>query len=244
MRADIAEPDASIRQLLTHTSGPPENLTYAYRPERLAPLWPILRSCTVDSYRESFANLLARLAMFDSVPGPNIVSLVKGAEGVPEPADVERYLSLLQRRAMPYIVDERGRATLSSYSDAAAALTPSSGLVTTVRDLAKFDLALRQGILVAPGTLAQAWSAPAQASGLALPHGIGWFVQNYNGEKVVWQFGLADNASSSLMITLPSRGLTLILMANSDGLVRLYSPASGDVSVSPFARLFLNLFVR
>jgi hypothetical protein len=60
----------------------------------------------------------------------------------------------------------------------------------------------------------------------------------------VWQFGMSENASSSLMITLPARGLTLILMANSDGLVRLYSPTNGDVSVSPFAKLFLNLFVR
>jgi hypothetical protein len=55
---------------------------------------------------------------------------------------------------------------------------------------------------------------------------------------------MAENASSSLMITLPARGLTLIVMANSDGLVKLYSPAKGDVTLSPFARLFLNLFVR
>jgi hypothetical protein len=55
---------------------------------------------------------------------------------------------------------------------------------------------------------------------------------------------MAENASSSLMITLPARGLTLILMANSDGLLKLYSPANGDVTLSPFARLFLNLFVR
>ena len=100
------------------------------------------------------------------------------------------------------------------------------------------------GLLVLPGTLMQAWSAPWNSAGVALPHGAGWFVQYYNGEQVVWQFGMSENASSSLMITLPARGLTLILMANSDGLVRLYSPANGDVSVSPFAKLFLNLFVR
>jgi len=244
IRADMPEPDASIRQLLTHTFGAPESLTFAYQPERLAPLWPILRTCTVDSYRESFANLLAQLAMVDSVPGPNIVSIAPPAEGVPEPADVERYIALLERRAMPYIVDDRGRALQSSYPEAAATLTPSSGLVTTVRDLAKFDLALRQGILVTPQTLDAAWSAPVNSTGVGLPHGMGWFVQTYNGEKVVWQFGLAENASSSLMMTLPARGLTLILMANSDGLVKLYSPTSGDVSLSPFARLFLNLFVR
>ncbi len=244
MREGTSEPDASIRQLLTHTYGSPGNLTFAYRPDRLAPLWPILRVCTVDSYRESFANLLRQLAMFESVPGPDIVSVVRGDEGVPDPLDVERYIALLGRRATPYAVDENRRATQSSYPEASASLTPSTGLVTTVRDLAKFDLALKQGFLVTPETLDAAWHAPVNATGAVLPHGMGWFVQNYNGERVVWQFGLAENASSSLMMTLPARGLTLILMANSDGLVRLYSPANGDVSLSPFARLFLNLFVR
>lgn len=242
-KVDTTEPGATIRQLLTHTSGAPENLTFFLRPERLAPLWPIVRACAVDSYRETFANLLRRLAMFDSVPGPNIVTIARGAEGVPEPVDVERYVAVLQRRATPYFVDDRRRPHLSSYPESAAVLTPSTGLVTTVRDLAKFDSALKQDILLERGTLEHAWSAPS-ANGEPLPHGIGWFVQTYNGEKVVWQFGMAENASSSLMITLPARGLTLIVMANSDGLVKLYSPGNGDVTLSPFARLFLNLFVR
>jgi CubicO group peptidase (beta-lactamase class C family) len=244
LRSDTSEPDATIRQLLTHTSGAPESLSYGYRTDRLAPLWPIIRTCTLDSYRETFANLLGRLGMFDSVPGANIVNIVAPAEGVPDPADVERYVSILQRQATPYFVDDRGRATPSFYPEPTTTLTPSSGLVTTVRDLAKLDLAIRQGVLLLPETLFQAWSAPAGPNGVALPHGMGWFVQNHNGEKVVWQFGMTENASSSLMITLPARGLTLIMMANSDGLVRLYSPTNGDISVSPFARLFLNLFVR
>ena len=237
------EPDASVRQLLTHTSGAPDNLTFLLRPERLAPLWPIVRVCAVDSYRETFAKLLRDVGMFESVPGPNILRITRGDEGVPQPSDVERYAAILQRRATPYAVDGRRRAVQSSYPQSVSMLTPSTGLVTTVRDLAKFDLALKQGFLLESGTLDQAWSVPS-ANGVPLPHGIGWFVQTYNGEKVVWQFGMAERASSSLMITLPARGLTLILMANSDGLVRLYSPANGDVTLSPFARLFLNLFVR
>jgi CubicO group peptidase (beta-lactamase class C family) len=242
-RVATTEPDATIRQLLTHTSGAPDNLTFFLRPERLAPLWPIVRACAVDSYRETFANLLHRLGMFDSVPGPNILSVAPPAEGVPDPRDVERYAAILQRRATPYFVDDRARAAQSSYPESAAVLTPSTGLVTTVRDLAKFDLALKQEILLERGTIEHAWSTPT-ANGVPLPHGIGWFVQYHNGEKVVWQFGMAEGASSSLMITLPARGLTLIVMANSDGLVKLYSPANGDVTLSPFARLFLNLFVR
>ena len=237
------EPDASVRQILTHTSGTPGRLTFLLRPERLAPLWPIVRGCAVDSYREIFANLLHRTGMFDSVPGPDIVNIAAPLEGVPDPEDVLRYAAILQRRATPYVVDGRGRALQSSYPASSASLTPSTGLVTTVRDLAKFDLALKQGFLLEAQTIEQAWSTPS-ANGSPLPHGMGWFVQNYNGEKVVWQFGMTENASSSLMITLPARGLTLILMANSDALVKLYSPANGDVTLSPFARLFLNLFVR
>ena len=243
-RVETLEPNASIRQLLTHTSEVPGGLTFSLRPERLTPLWPIVRACTEDSYRETLANLLARLAMFDSVPGPNIISLVPPAEGMPAQADAERYTAILRRRALPYAVDEKGRSKVSSNPVGAEALTPASGLVTTVGDLAKFDLALRQGILITPQSLAEAWSVPAGPNGAALPHGLGWFVQDYHGERVVWQFGVGENASSSLLITLPSRGLTLILMANSDRLVEPFAVKGGDVSLSPFAMLFLRLFVR
>jgi hypothetical protein len=55
---------------------------------------------------------------------------------------------------------------------------------------------------------------------------------------------VSENASSSLVMTLPRRGMTLILLANSHGLVRPFPLADGEVSVSPFARLFLSLFAR
>ena len=239
-----SEPEASIRQLLTHTFGPPQAATFAFRPERLAPLWPIVRACTIDSYRETLANLLNGLAMINSVPGANVVSLAPPAEGVPLPEDAARYAAVLERRAVPYSVDDRGRVLGSAYPASAESLTPASGLVTTVRDLANFDLALKRSIVLRGETLIAAWNTPVDATGAPLPHGLGWFVQYYNGEKVVWQYGVADNASSSLMITLPSRGLTFIVMANSDRLVRPFPLEAGDVSLSPFARLFLTLFVR
>jgi hypothetical protein len=36
----------------------------------------------------------------------------------------------------------------------------------------------------------------------------------------------------------------LILLANSDGLVRPFRLASGDLTVSPFGRIFLGFFGR
>jgi hypothetical protein len=38
--------------------------------------------------------------------------------------------------------------------------------------------------------------------------------------------------------------LTLILLANSQGLARPFGLSAGDVTVSPFARLFLSIFAR
>jgi CubicO group peptidase (beta-lactamase class C family) len=78
-----------------------------------------------------------------------------------------------------------------------------------------------------------------------MPHGLGWFVQSYNGDTVVWQFGTGgENGSSSMVVTVPGRGVTLVLLANSTGLVKSFALEKGDVTISPFARIFLSLFTR
>jgi CubicO group peptidase (beta-lactamase class C family) len=233
---------ATIRQLLSHTSGAPESLVFAYRPQRLEPLKAAIRSCTDDSFRETLANTLGQFAMVDSIPGSDVVDLEPPAEGIPSSSDRERYARVLSRVATPYAVDARGRASASQHG--ADTLTPSGGLISTVRDLAKFDVALRQGLIILPDTLRAAWRAQTGRGGQRLPHGLGWFVQTYGGEPVVWQFGVTPGAGSSLIVTLPSKGLTMILLANSDRLVRPLPLADGDITVSPFARLFFNLFLK
>jgi CubicO group peptidase (beta-lactamase class C family) len=239
---DSPDANATIGQILTHTSGTPAGLVFAYHPERLEALTPIIRACTVGSFRKTLGSLLDRLAMSDSVPGMDAINLAPPAEGIPSAAAVERYTRTLARLATPYAVDSGGRASPSQYT--ATTMKPEGGLISTVDDLAQFDLALKNGLLLRADTLAAAWRPPVGAGSQRLPHGLGWFVQTYNGEPVVWQFGVSDNASSSLVVTLPARGLTLILLANSSGLVKMSALAGGDLTVSPFGRLFLGLFAR
>src|SRR3954468_1236797 len=70
---DPPEPDATLRQLLSHTSGPGDAQVFAYRPERLAPLlWPEA-ICANQRYRYELGDWLTRLAMGDSAPGPDAV---------------------------------------------------------------------------------------------------------------------------------------------------------------------------
>lgn len=237
-----AEPGATLRQLLSHTSGPANAPIFLYHPERFDALAPAVEACTGSFFHEAINAELERLAMVDSVPGPNAMEVPWPSDSDTE-SEFRRFTATLERLATPYVVDTQRRAAPMQYT--VTSLSPAKGLLSSVADLAQFDLALRAGLLVHPETLAAAWRTPIDSTGKPLPHGLGWFVQQFNGEPVVWQFGMGTNqGSSSLVITLPTRGLTLILLANSNGLTRPFPLAAGDVTTSPFGRVFLALFTR
>ena len=229
-------PDESttVGQLLRHTSPAGR---FNYDPQRFADLTGVVEQCTSAGFGR-YARVLAdeildRLSMRDSVPGHDLGDPLSPSRSLHSAAALDRYAGVLRRLAVPYKVDSNRRPVRSSYS--AKTLSASTGIVSTARDLASFDAAL--GLLVTAQTLKDAWSTSSS------PTGLGWFVQKYNGETLVWHFGLAENAFSSLVLKVPSRGLTLVLLANSDGLSSPYPLASGDVTTSLFAKLFLRLFL-
>jgi len=236
------EPGATVRQILSHSSGASGSATFSYSLGRLELLRPLIPVCFNQSLRQAFKSvLLGRLGMADSAPGFDAASPTLPPEDLAIPSEVDLYRRIFARLAVPYAVTPQGGITGSHYG--VTTLSPGTGLISTVRDFAKFDLALRQGILLRGDSLIAAWTPPIGSNG-SLPHGMGWFVQSYRGELVVWQFGFDTNASSSLIMTLPARGITLILLANSDGLAKPATLVAGDVTVSPFARVFLGLVLR
>jgi CubicO group peptidase (beta-lactamase class C family) len=192
--------------------------------------------------------------MAESVPGQDVV-LPEVARSLPpavfnEPV-LARYRALLARLARPYASNSASRPAPASYPS--NTLDAASGLVTTVRDLARLDAALGDLVLLEPETLEAMWTPPTPAlapgqppaQGIVppLPHALGWFVQTYQGERVVWQFGHWPGVTSSLIVKVPSQTLTFILLANSDGLAASSQLESGDVTTSLFARLFLRFFL-
>jgi CubicO group peptidase (beta-lactamase class C family) len=238
----LPESGATIRQVLSHSST--SGTSYRYAPDRYAMLNPVAERCIPGDalYRKIVAErILDRLAMIDSVPGADLRSRDAVPEGMFEPEDHERYERVLARLAMPYRLDRRNRPIRVELLPRDI-MTGAGGLVTTVRDYARFDAALETDLLLLEETRNLAWTRGVGDDGLPLPTGLGWFAQVYQGQPVVWQFGL-NEGYSSLVVKLPQRRLTFILLANSDRLASPFDLESGNVAPSLFATLFLRLFL-
>jgi len=230
------ERTTTVTQLLGHVA--PIG-GYKFDLARVAAVTPALEACSGMPYQQLVAeDIFSFLGMADSVPG--------SALGAPTIDDVQqfgtnnlaRYAVTLSRAAKGYKVDTRGRATRTDVPLTRA--NAATGLISTARDLARFDAASRYNFLLRAETQLNAWTPV----GPGFPTGLGWFVQAYNGVPVIWQFGTVPDAFSSLIVKVPTRGLTLILLANSDGLSPpLLALEKGDVTASVFAQTFLRMYV-
>jgi len=175
------------------------------------------------------------------VPGRALDGVLYPGGASFSPAELARYDGVLGQMARNYRLD-RGLPVRTAVPVLPA--DASTGVITTALDLAAFDKALRLPGLLSRDALTVAWT---QAGGLSpMPTGLGWFVQNYKSasgsEPLVWQFDFTRDVSSSLIVKLPARDLTFIVLANSDGLTRTSGLAAGDALTSPFVKLFLLFF--
>jgi CubicO group peptidase (beta-lactamase class C family) len=118
----------------------------------------------------------------------------------------------------------------------------SAGLMSTARDYAKFSMAIDRDALLKPETKALAFTPTRDSNGRDLPYGLGWFTTTYKGERVIWHYGYWT-ANSSLIVKVPSRGLSFVLLANTDGLSSPFPLGSGRLETSDFAREFLDAFL-
>jgi CubicO group peptidase (beta-lactamase class C family) len=249
----------SVRQVLAHaTDG-----RFHYDPTRYSQLTPVVESCTKQSYRQATAvEILERVTppMRRSVPGLDLAR-PEGAAALAQfdEATVSRYQAVLREVAVPYRIDSKGRPSRSEYPS--YGLDAAGGLVSTAYDLAQFAIALDDKTVPVPlsfSTLDKMWSnqifTVAGATSnvqIAMPTGLGWFVTTESGQRLVWTFGHIQDASSALIVkiltpgtaSIPSKRLTLIMLANSGGLAKGYDLENANVTSSPFVKVFLRLFI-
>ncbi len=228
----------TVRHHLTHTAHGKPGSEYAYNGFLFGMLTPVIEAASKRRFRDLLVDwITGPLGMTDTVPG----------------LDPTAEQEIIERRARYYLRTDGGSFVPSDWpptewtqamKEIGLETTPriqaSAGMISTVLDLAKFDAAMnRDAIVSAPSKAAM--NTPARSnSGARLPYGFGWFIQVVNGQQVVWHYGHANGAYSSLWLKVPVADATMILLANSDGASDTFDLGEGDVLGSPFARLFLH----
>jgi len=123
-------------------------------------------------------------------------------------------------------------------------LAGGAGIVSTVEDLARYDIALDSGALASKAVMEKLFTPAKTPDGTVLPYAFGWYVQEYRGEKLYWHSGWDDEAGfSALYLKVPAKHLAIILLANGEGLWWNNPLDKAEVEKSPFARAFLDRFV-
>lgn len=216
----------TVKHHLTHTAqGDPGDI-YRYN----GFLYGMLSYVAAESSGKSFKELLVT----------KIVNPLKMTGTLPN-GNRKRSERILGKRSQYYRVNDTGEFVASAYS---TDLSAAAGMTSTVRDLAKFDIAMDRNLIVSQASKSKMFTSAISSNGRALPYGLGWFVQERRGVKLVWHYGWAPNAYSSLILKIPDENLTLIILANSDGASAPFDLGKGNVLTSPFAIEFLDLFTN
>lgn len=91
----------------------------------------------------------------------------------------------------------------------------AGSIVSTVRDMAKWDAALYIEKLLKTSSLRQAWTPQRTSGGATAPfnYGFGWFVDTYHGHRVIAHSGGTPGFSSIIHRFVDDR-LTVIVLTN------------------------------
>lgn len=257
--ARYREQPVRVRHVLTHTSEGVPGERYAYNGNVFADLTWVLEEATRIAYpRLLQERIFDPLGMQRSTPGHTRAGSTELVELTPawkpDGVEYERVgysladpdpaldLAWFEPFLMPKESVALRRAVLGDGFMHLDGVTSSDGIVTTVLDLAKFDIALDEGRLLKPESLEKMFTPMVSNSGETLPYALGWFVETIAGRRVCWHYGWFPPSVSALYVKVPEARISFVLLANNDGLSRDFAWTASGVQASPFARAFLEAF--
>ena len=222
----------TVRQHLNHTEQGIPGTGFDYSAILFARLTAVIDAVSDKGFLRSVEDdILDPLGMKDS------------ALGTKDPKKV----AVVSRMAKPYALNQDGDLVESgggwrSFDRCNA----SSGIISTVIDLAKYDIGIDRGLVYSPEAKKQIWTASVSPTGQIFPYGLGWFAQGSFGSKwqLVWHYGIYPTAFSSLLFKIPDRQLTLIFLACTERANSVFELRNGDPLRSPFVATFLDEFGR
>jgi CubicO group peptidase (beta-lactamase class C family) len=221
-----------VRHLLSHTSEGVPGDHFRYNGNRFALLDQVIERATGQSFATRvMERIVAPLGLRRTAPNPLDAAAI-AASGRDAATDIAAM-------ATGYGIDSRRRPVQVAYP---TSFSSAAGLVSTAREVARYSTALDAGHFLSAATRTLAYTPSRGAGNRILPYGLGWFIGTVSGHTLVWHYGYWTG-NSSLIIKEPSRGLTFVVLTNSDQLSARFQLGSGDLMSSTVAQLFVDAFV-
>ena len=216
-----------VIHLLTHTSEGVPGSKYRYNGDRYALLSDVIQSATGKNFhKESNERIIQLLGLQNTAPSNMLFAAEDGF-------DTSR---LKLNTAQGYL--SNGVQPVGYPKN----FSTAAGLTSNIDDMLKYAVAFDGSLLLSDELKSKVFTPMISNTGKTLPYGLGWFVQEKEGIKITWHYGYWTGMSS-LIIRIPEKKLSFVLMANSDMLSAPYPLGNGDIWVSPYAKEFLKSFV-
>jgi CubicO group peptidase (beta-lactamase class C family) len=217
----------TVRHHLTHTAQGKPGSAYQYNGSLFARLTAVIDALSPKGFiRAIEEDILNPLGMNDTALGA---------------ADPNK-AGVIARMAKPYRLDPDLKVVESTtFTPPLDYISTASGIISTVMDLAKYDVAIDRDKVYRPQVKRQIWTATRSPAGQRFPYGLGWFVWEAFG-RFYWHYGWYSDAFSSLHFKVPDRELTLILLACTDRASSIFGLGYGDPIRSAFVTAFLDSF--
>ncbi|MBN2128811.1 MAG: serine hydrolase [Sedimentisphaerales bacterium] len=225
----------TVRHLFTHTAEGTPGRRYKYNGYLYSFLGRVVEKASGRSFRDLVTEqILQPTGMKDTAPVVARTSLDDETSSERQ-ENVRRVNRALAR---PYRLDKSLQAVPGDHPNPDH-FGVSTGLISNVIDMAKYDAALDRHAFISDASQELAWTPAVANSRATLPYGLGWFVQELDGTKLVWHYGWEVNFSA-LILKVPQENVTFVALANTDTLSRPFGLGDGDVLNSPMAVAFLR----
>lgn len=241
----------TVRHLLTHTSEGTPGSVHNYNGDRYGYLGGVIESATGRTFSDLLGEkVLGPLGMTDTAVNPLNYWGGTSLEGLEEfgralgwGESFEHYPDVYDRLAKPYQFNDDYEIIPGKYH---LSHSPAAGAISSVSDLAKFDIGLEAGVLLDDAAKTEMLSpaVPTVPGRTDLAYGLGWYVQDFDGLRLNWHTGRWPPSTSALYLKVPELNLTFVVLANTDNLTVPFSGiGSGDISRSLLALTFFRHFV-
>jgi len=228
--SDFKDDSVKIKHIITHTSAGTPGERFRYDGNRYDYLTAVIEKKMGERFGEVVVEtFFDPLGMSNSVPYHHIVIDSDKWIASLGKEHLERYQKSLEMLAQPYSYYGNGEIIHTTYPSPDF-IGAAAGLLSTVRDMAKYDIAIDRHAFIKKETQEKAWTPFVSNSGKRLPYGLGWFVMNYHGTRLIWHTGDWGSGFSAFFLKLPEKNLSLIMLANSEALVE-HQYAVGEVMV-------------